>query len=99
MLNIESNIVKLKNLCVDYHVDKMYLFGSALNSSFTAQSDIDFLVRFKQMDLSKYFQNYMELKKNLESLFGRKVDLLEEQTLKNPILINSINESKELIYG
>jgi predicted nucleotidyltransferase len=77
----------------------MYLFGSALNSSFTAQSDIDFLVRFKQMDLSKYFQNYMELKKNLESLFGRKVDLLEEQTLKNPILIKSINESKELIYG
>ena len=51
------------------------------------------------MDLGKYFQNYMELKKNLESLFGRKVDLLEEQTLKNPILINSINESKELIYG
>jgi len=41
----------------------------------------------------------MELKENLESLFGRKVDLLEEQTLKNPILIRSINESKELIYG
>jgi hypothetical protein len=96
---MEQDLAKLKNLCVDYHVDKMYLFGSALNSSFTAQSDIDFLVRFKQMDLSKYFQNYMELKKNLESLFGRKVDLLEEQTLKNPILIKSINESKELIYG
>jgi predicted nucleotidyltransferase len=99
MLHMEQDLAKLKNLCVDYHVDKMYLFGSALNSSFTAQSDIDFLVRFKQMDLSKYFQNYMELKKNLESLFGRKVDLLEEQTLKNPILIKSINESKELIYG
>jgi predicted nucleotidyltransferase len=99
MLNIESNIVKLKNLCADYHVDKMYLFGSALNSSFTAQSDVDLLVKFKQMDLGKYFQNYMELKKNLESLLGRKIDLLEEQTLKNPILIKSINKSKELIYG
>ncbi len=62
MLNIESNIVKLKNLCLDYHVDKMYLFGSALNSSFTDQSDIDFLVHFKQMDLSTYFQHNMELK-------------------------------------
>lgn len=99
MLNIESNIVKLKNLCLDYHVDKMYLFGSALNSSFTDQSDIDFLVHFKQMDLSSYFQHNMELKANLESLFGRKVDLLEEQTLKHPILIKSINESKELIFG
>jgi predicted nucleotidyltransferase len=96
---MEQNLAKLKNICAIYHVDKMYLFGSALNSSFTAQSDVDLLVKFKQMDLAKYFQNYMELKENLESLFGRKVDLLEEQTLKNPILINSINESKELIYG
>ena len=94
MLNMEQDLAKLKNLCVDHHVYKMYLFGSALNSSFTAQSDIDFLVRFKQIDLSKYFQNYMELKANLESLFGRKVDLLEEQTRKNPIQIKSFNESK-----
>lgn len=99
MLNMEQNLAKLKNICAIYHVDKMYLFGSALNSSFTAQSDVDLLVKFKQMDLAKYFQNYMELKENLESLFGRKVDLLEEQTLKNPILIKSINKSKELVYG
>jgi predicted nucleotidyltransferase len=96
---MEQNLAKLKNICAIYHVDKMYLFGSALNSSFSDQSDIDILVKFKQMDLAKYFQNYMELKENLEVLFGRKVDLLEEQTLKNPILIKSINKSKELIYG
>lgn len=41
----------------------------------------------------------MNLKENLKELFGREVDLLEEQTLKNPILIKSINKSKELIYG
>jgi predicted nucleotidyltransferase len=41
----------------------------------------------------------MDLKVNLEKLLGRKIDLLEEQTLKNPILINSINKSKALIYG
>lgn len=49
--------------------------------------------------MSQYFENYMNLKENLKKLFGRKVDLLEEQTLKNPILIKSINKSKELIYG
>jgi predicted nucleotidyltransferase len=41
----------------------------------------------------------MNFKSNLENLFGREVDLVEEQTLKNPILINSINKSKELVYG
>jgi predicted nucleotidyltransferase len=67
--------------------------------NFNNRSDIDFLVKFKDIDLSTYFDNYMNFKSNLENLFGREVDLVEEQTLKNPILINSINKSKELVYG
>ncbi len=89
----------LNNLCRKYHVDKMYLFGSALTSNFNDRSDIDILVKFKPIELNLYFENYLNLKENLKSLFGREVDLLEEQTLKNPILIHSINQSKELIYG
>ncbi len=96
---IDNNIDNLKKLCVIYNVEKMYLFGSSLNSSFNEKSDIDLLVKFKQIELSKYFDNYINFKEKLESLFGREVDLLEEQTLKNPILIKSIDNSKELIYG
>jgi predicted nucleotidyltransferase len=77
----------------------MYLFGSILNANFNKESDIDFLVKFKTIEISTYFDNYMDFKENLEKLFGREVDLVEEQTLRNPILINSINKSKELIYG
>ena len=95
----DKNIEDLKILCSIYNVEKMYLFGSALNSNFNKKSDIDLLVKFKSFDLSKYFDNYMGLKERLEKLFGREVDLVEEQTLRNPILINSINKSKELIYG
>ena len=96
---IDKNIEDLKRLCTMYNVEKMYLFGSALNSNFNKESDIDLLVKFKYIELSKYFDNYMDFKENLEKLFGREVDLVEEQTLRNPILINSINKSKELIYG
>jgi predicted nucleotidyltransferase len=77
----------------------MYLFGSILNANFNKESDIDFLVKFKAIEISTYFDNYMDFKENLEKLLGREVDLVEEQTLRNPILINSINKSKELIYG
>jgi predicted nucleotidyltransferase len=77
----------------------MYLFGSALTSDFNENSDFDFLVKFKSIELSEYFDNYMNFKENLRKLLGREIDLLEEQTLKNPILIRSINNSKELIYG
>ncbi|MBK0371140.1 nucleotidyltransferase family protein [Flavobacterium agrisoli] len=96
---IDKNIDNLKKLCFIYNVEKMYLFGSSLNSSFNEKSDVDLLVKFKQIELSKYFDNYIDFKEKLESLFGREVDLLEEQTLKNPILIKSIDNSKELIYG
>ena len=96
---IDNNIDNLKKLCVLYNVEKMYLFGSSLKSSFNEKSDIDLLVKFKQIELSKYFDNYINFKEKLECLFGREVDLIEEQTLKNPILIKSIDNSKELIYG
>jgi len=99
MLIISENIESLKKLCNVYNVDKMHLFGSALTPKFNDQSDIDFLVKFKPIELSTYLDNYLHLKEKLESLFGRNVDLLEEQTLKNPILIKSITDSKELVYG
>ncbi len=100
MEEINKHIEQIKKLCDIHNVDKMYLFGSvALRSEFSAHSDIDFLVKFKPIELAHYFQNYMNFKENLKKLLGREIDLLEEQTLKNPILIKSINKSKELIYG
>ena len=96
---VEQNMSDIKRLCILYNVDKMYLFGSVLNSSFSEKSDIDLLVKFKSMDLANYLDNYIGFKENLEALFGREVDLVEEQTLRNPVLIKSINKSKSLIYG
>lgn len=99
MLVLDKNINELKPLCNTYNVKKLYLFGSATNNDFTSKSDIDFLVSFKKIDLASYFDNYMMFKNKLKSLFKRDIDLVEEQTLKNPILIKSINKNKELIYG
>jgi predicted nucleotidyltransferase len=97
MISIEKD--KIRKLCSKHKVDKLYLFGSATNETFTASSDVDLLVSFKDIDLKQYFSNYMNLKEKLKKLFKREIDLLEEQTLKNPILIKSINKNKELIYG
>lgn len=96
---IENHIENLRSLCAKYNVDKIYLFGSALTSGFSKKSDLDFLVKFKPIELSIYFDNYIKFKNELKNLFGREVDLVEEQTLRNPILIKSINRNKELIYG
>ena len=43
--------------------------------------------------------NRFDFKYALENLFGREVDLLEEQTIKNPYLKKNVDATKTLIYG
>jgi predicted nucleotidyltransferase len=96
---IDQNIDSLHDLCKKHEVEKLYSFGSVTNTTFNSNSDIDLLVRFKQIDLAKYFDNYLSFKEKLKALFNREIDLVEEQALKNPILIQSIEREKKLIYG
>jgi uncharacterized protein len=99
MNEVERNIHSIMNLCVNHGVDKLYLFGSILSGDFNEKSDIDFVVRFKHIELLKYSDNYFDLKFSLEDLLNRPVDLLEEQSIKNPYFLESLNETKKLIYG
>lgn len=99
MILINQNKETIKRLCETHNVEKLYLFGSATTPKFNEESDIDFLVKFKSFDLKLYFLNYIDLKTKLKNLLQREIDLIEEQTLKNPYLISSIEENKELIYG
>ena len=95
----EEQLTEIRQICKSHNVKHIYLFGSALGSDFKPDSDYDFLVRFRDMEFMDYFDNYMDLKSDLEKYLKRKVDLLEEQALKNPYLIRNINKSKELVYG
>lgn len=99
MVVTETHKNLIRSLCKNHSVETLYVFGSATSANFSKNSDIDFLVKFGVIELSFYFENYMAFKENLKRIFNRDVDLVELQTLKNPILIKSINESKELIYG
>lgn len=95
---VERNTDKLIELCVSHKVGQLYIFGSALTNQFNELSDIDLLVQFGQIDLLEYFDNYMEFKEQLEVLFGRPVDLVENQAIKNPIFRRVIDREKQLIY-
>ena len=96
---VEQNISDVFELCKLHHVKNMYVFGSILTENFSSDSDVDFLVNFEQFELSQYFDNYMELKEKLERLLSCPVDLLEEQTVQNPVLRRSIERNKKMIYG
>jgi len=96
---ITDKMNELKSICETCDVSTMYIFGSACTDKFNSSSDIDILVSFKDIPIDKYTDNYFELHYRLEELFGRKIDLLTNFSLSNPYLIESIEETKQLLYA
>lgn len=89
----------MKSLCETLSVQRLYVFGSAVSDQFSANSDIDFLISFKEgLSVDEYTDNYFLLHEGLRKLFQKEIDIVTESTLSNPFFIQSINVSKELIY-
>lgn len=89
----------LKDLCQALKIKRLYAFGSVVSGNFNDNSDIDFLISFADnLTVEEYTNNYFLLHYKLRELFNREIDIVTERTLSNPYFIESINESKELIY-
>ncbi len=96
----ETNIIyqhlpQIQRLMQKYGVKKAYAFGSAVKGNMRIDSDVDFLISFPaNVEVEQYTNNYFSLIDELEVLLGRKVELLAEETLSNPFLIQSIDSHK-----
>ncbi len=78
-----------------YGVEKAYLFGSAAKGTMKQDSDVDFIIRFPDdMHYTTYADNYFALADALEALLKKDVELVAEETLQNPYLLQSINSHK-----
>ena len=100
---IELNLDKIYELCRKYKVKTLAVFGSILTDRFNDESDVDLLVNFLPFDPDNlefdYVRNYFDLQESLESLFGRKVDLIEDGDQLNPLFRKLVYAKKQLIYG
>jgi hypothetical protein len=97
---IEQNKSNLQQLCRQFGVKRLELFGSAATGKFNEQtSDLDFLVDFLPTDPARHAHSYLNLLVALEDLLGRKVDLLEVKAIKNPYLMESINQTRIELYA
>ncbi len=96
---ISKNIDYIKTLCMAHNVKTLFAFGSVCTDRFDDKSDIDLLISFKPMDYGDYADTYFDLADKFESLFDRHVDLVTDKSLSNPYFIDSINQTKTLLYG
>jgi predicted nucleotidyltransferase len=97
---IEQKLPQIVELCRKYHVDRLYLFGSATTDRFNDRSDIDFLYSFdKDLLLLDYVDNFLDFAEALQELMGREIDLVGEKDMHNPYFIASVERSKQLLYA
>jgi len=99
MTLIEQYRPSIITLCKTHHVAQLFAFGSVLRDDFNTQSDIDLIVYFDIPKVYGYVNNYFDLRQSLEKIFNRPVDLLEGQAIKNPYFQQTVNATKQLVYG
>ena len=63
----------------EFQIEKLSIFGSVARDQETLNSDVDILIKFKG---PASYDLYMDLKFYLESLLGRKVDLVTEDAVR-----------------
>ncbi|MBP9924471.1 MAG: nucleotidyltransferase domain-containing protein [Cyclobacteriaceae bacterium] len=99
MTLIKEKHTDFVDLCQSHKVDKIYAFGSSITDHFDpVKSDIDLVVKINIDDPADRGEALLSLWDKLEALFNRKVDLLTEDSIRNPYLRSNINRTKKLIY-
>jgi uncharacterized protein len=97
---IGDNARAVEQLCREFRVHRLELFGSAVGETFDPRtSDLDFLVEFEELDLDEYADAYFGLLEGLRELFQRNVDLVMVSAVKNPYFLKSIERTRTLLYA
>jgi len=96
---ITENIEKIKEYCKKYKVKELYAIGSVVSNRFSENSDIDLLIKFDNISIEEYTDNYFTLHKLFRKIFNRKIDLITDKSLNNPFFIKTIEKSKQLLYA
>jgi predicted nucleotidyltransferase len=89
---------KIENFCLKWNVLEMALFGSVVSEDFRPDSDIDVLVSFRD-DAGWGLFDFVDMIDELKAIFGRKVDLVEKDSLRNPFRKQMILSTNEVIYA
>lgn len=88
----------IAGFCRRWKITEFSLFGSILRGDFRPDSDIDVLIDFAA-DAELDLFDLAIMKDELEEIFGRAVDLVDKQGLRNPFRRHNILTSREVIYA
>lgn len=89
---------QIRDFCRKWKVVEFSLFGSVLRDDFRPDSDIDVLLSFAESaNWSLY--DILDMKDELKAVFGREVDLVEKEAIRNPYRRRMMLAEHEVLYA
>jgi len=98
--NIKISNSLLSDFCHRWDISELAIFGSALRTDFSPDSDIDLLVSFSKNAQWGLF-DLVRMENELKEIFGRNVDLVEKRAVErseNYIRRRGILEGARIVY-
>lgn len=95
---LQLPILMVDNFCQRWKIREFSIFGSALREDFSSRSDVDVLLSFLESAQWGLF-DLVDMKEELEKIFGREVDIVEKEGIRNPFRRREILRTREVIYA
>lgn len=96
--NIDVPKDQIAAFCRKWQIVELALFGSVLRDTFRSDSDIDVLVAFAP-DAPWSLYDWVDMIDELKVIFGREIDLVSKDGLRNPFRRHEILTTREVIYA
>jgi predicted nucleotidyltransferase len=96
--NIDLPEDKIADFCRRWKVVELALFGSVLRDDFGPDSDIDVLITFTP-DCGWSLWDLFDMREELKQMFGREIDLVEKEALRNPFRKREILNTYKVVYA
>ncbi len=98
LANLDFPSEGLDAICRKWRVRELSFFGSVLRDDFGPQSDIDVLVSFAD-DAPWSLWDFTTMRDELCAFLGCRVDLVEQEGLRNPFRRHRIMQTRKVIYA
>lgn len=93
----EDQINTIKDVCMQYGVSYLGLFGSYARGDQKKGSDVDLLVEYSPTSRVRSMFDAVELEMQLESILQSKVDLVSKKYL-NPLIKDFVYKDLKVLY-
>lgn len=95
--NLKVSDDRIAEFCHKWQVREFSFFGSVLRDDFRPDSDVDVLITFTKS--SPTLEEWLDMHDELRDLFGRDVDLIERDRLRNPFRLHEILKTRRVVYA